>query len=416
MRHLIPGMQMTAPTKFNLDGSYPLSKAHEEKGNPSLPDSNLENFSSLPSFSLNHLSPDKIAKETMTYPIFDRGGKVARIIEAAVEDSGLRESVEGKTDDSFCGIISRSDKMKTIFRLIRQVAASDAPILIYGETGVGKELTAQAIHQNSARREGPFVTIDCGSLTETLLESELFGHVRGAFTGAVQKKKGLFEEAQGGTLFLDEIGDASLALQAKLLRALQEGETRPVGGTRNIKLDVRVVAATNKHLREAVARKNFRQDLYYRLAVVSIAVPPLRQRPEDIALLAQYFLDRYTARNRKEKMSLSEEAVMLLSRLRWPGNIRELENVIKRAAIVSPHSEILPEALPIAEEIDLTNDDSAVFPVKTMGENLAEVERERIIDALTRYDWNKSLSARRLGISRSSLYNKLKQYEITPPT
>lgn len=368
-----------------------------------------------------------LPEETATYPIFDRSGSVARVIEATQELSVLEQLQEEDRDSvsderqpdgggaPFFGMISNDLGMKSIFQLLRQVSSSNAAVLIYGETGTGKQLIAEAIHQNSTRPNGPFITVDCGSLSETLLESELFGHVKGSFTGAIQNKTGLFEEAQGGTLFLDEIGDASLPLQAKLLRLLQEGEARPVGGTRSIKVDVRVVAATNKPLSDAITRKTFREDLYYRVAVIPIAIPPLRERPEDIPLLARHFVARYAAQNRKGSMRLSDEAMLLLLRWSWPGNVRELKNVIERAALISSPPEILPDSIFMKEGTDSMGITPFVSPSSKMGEALAKVEREQILEALRLHKGNKSLFARSLGISRASLYHKLRQYQISTP-
>lgn len=421
---------MSIPRNPEEQGLYPNpSNRPNERAEPSPPNKTASPFidprASLPTRNLEE-QKERFSQETLTYPIFDRDGKVARVIEASqgvpapekaeaqrpdfFPEEGLREPAA-----RFLGLISRNPQMGAIFQLLRQVSSSDAAILIYGETGVGKQLIAEAIHQNSSRRNSPFVTVDCGSLPETLLESELFGYVRGAFTGALRNKRGLFEEATGGTLFLDEIGDASPALQAKLLRLLQEGEARPVGGTRSVKVDVRVVAATNKSLKEAVARRSFREDLYYRVAVVPIAVPPLRERPEDISLLARYFVEKFATRNRKGELRLSDEAMALLLRLPWPGNVRELQNVIERATLISSPPEILPQSLFMKEGADGAGGSPFVSPCATMEEAVSKVEREQILDPLRRHKWNKSLSARSLGISRACLYHKLKRYRIGAP-
>ncbi len=366
----------------------------------------------------------RLTDRLRAYPIFDRDGKVGRVIEVvrdiqidgppspAEEEGSFPKAAEEEIPSSFCGMIGQSKKMRALFDTIQRVAPSNATILIYGESGTGKELVAKAIHQNSPRRHAPFIAIDCGALPETLLESELFGHVKGAFTGAIQNKKGLFEEAEGGTLFLDEIGDASLVFQAKLLRVLQEGEARPVGGTRSIKVNVRVVAATNKPLKEAIAKKSFREDLYYRLAVMPMVIPSLRERPEDIPLLARHFIEKYSDPNGRRPMRLSGEAVSVLTEFPWHGNVRELENVIERSVLVSPSAEILPEAFMIGEGADLSGTSPFAAHSSSMEEALARVEREQIIHALKKNNGNKSLSARFLGISRASLYNKLKQYRI----
>ncbi|MCG3116384.1 MAG: sigma 54-interacting transcriptional regulator [Candidatus Manganitrophus sp. SA1] len=365
-----------------------------------------------------------VLKEFRSYPILDREGKVIRTIEVIQELSPAEAASPAETtpssrkrkalhaeERSFCGMIGGSKKIKALFQMIRLIAPSNATILIYGESGTGKELVAKAIHQSSLRRDRPFIAIDCGALPETLLESELFGHVKGAFTGAIQNKKGLFEEAEGGTLFLDEIADTSLAFQSKLLRVLQEGEARPVGGTRSIKVNVRVVAATNKPLKEAIARKNFREDLYYRLAVMPMVIPPLRERPDDIPLLAEHFIEKYALPNGRGPMYLSGEALSLLMKFHWHGNVRELENVIERGVLVSPGLEILPESFLIDEEIPAPSSPSIPLSI-SRDEAVLKVEKDQIIDAIKKHKGNKSLAARSLGIARASLYNKIKRYQL----
>ncbi len=370
------------------------------------------------------------------YPIFDRDGRVARMIgvdnpahqpeadELDGECAVPRREGPERSPISFCDMVGTSAQMRALFELIRRVSASNATILIYGESGTGKELVARAIHQSSNRRRGPFVPINCGALPDTLLESELFGHVRGAFTGAMYRKRGLFEEASGGTLFLDEIGDTSPAFQAKLLRALQEGEIRSVGGNRTVKVDVRVVAATNTSLKAAIARKSFREDLYYRLAVVPIRVPSLRERPDDILPLARHFIAKYAGRCRKGAMRLAPDAADLLQRLSWKGNVRELENVLERAVLIAPGNLIGTESIVIAEDdrgLSATATvSSGATPSAlvyghlpgTLDEVRSRAEREQIIEAIQQNRGNKSLAARSLGISRSSLYNKLKRYDL----
>jgi DNA-binding NtrC family response regulator len=305
-------------------------------------------------------------------------------------------------------IIGRSKPMRDLFHLIERVANSNTTILIYGESGTGKELIARAVHQQSPRRDRPFVAIDCGALPETLLESELFGHVRGSFTGAVSNKKGLFEDADGGTLLLDEIGDTTPAFQSKLLRVLQEGEIRPVGGNKTIKVDVRVIAATNKDLKKNVERKTFREDLYYRLAVVPVVVPPLRHRREDIPLLANHFIKKYCERNQLESKRISPKALKLLVESPWPGNVRELENVIERAVLMSAGPEISAEALFMEPSMDQP-DDGLPEVIRTATET---VEKEKITEATRKAKGNRSRAAKLLGISRATLYNKLKRYNL----
>lgn len=363
-------------------------------------------------------------KELRAYPIVDESGEVVRAIEVLHDipvhpeiSSQKNNGVSHKRPDdekstSFCGMIGHSKKMRSLFHMIRIVAPSTATVLIYGESGTGKERVAQAIHEMSPRRHRPFVAIDCGALPENLLESELFGHVKGAFTGAFQNKKGLFEEAEGGTLFLDEIGDTSVVFQSKLLRALQEGEARPVGGTRNVKINVRLVAATNRSLKEAIAKKTFREDLYYRLAVMPVMLPPLRGRLDDIPLLSEHFIEKYTKQNGKGPMVLSKEAAELLLRMPWRGNVRELENVIERGVLVSETSEIPIESLLIEEEVNSMGYGASTSLFDSTQEAQSKVERERIIESLQQHNGNKSMAARALGISRASFYNKLKRHEI----
>jgi DNA-binding NtrC family response regulator len=318
----------------------------------------------------------------------------------------LREKVG--VESALGNIIGRSKPMRDLFRLIERVAGSNTTILIYGESGTGKELVARAIHQQSPRRTRPFVAIDCGALPETLLESELFGHVRGSFTGAVSNKKGLFEEADGGTLLLDEIGDTTPAFQSKLLRVLQENEIRPVGGNKTLKVDVRVIAATNKDLKKSVERKSFREDLYYRLAVVPIIIPPLRQRREDIPLLADHFIRKYCERNGFEPKLILPKTLKLLIESPWPGNVRELENVIERAVLMSPGPEISADALFMEPMVDQP-EDALPEAIRMATET---VEKEKIAEATRQAKGNRSLAAKLLGISRATLYNKLKRYNL----
>lgn len=365
------------------------------------------------------------SSDIQVFPIFDRHGEVARVIQAgtqtadpAAEAAGERRSradQTGSEDRGFYGMIGSDSKMKDLFRMIRVVADSDATVLILGESGTGKELVARAIHRNSPRCRRPFVALDCGAFPETLLESELFGHIRGAFTGAVQNKKGLLQEAHGGTLFLDEIGDSSPVFQSKLLRVLQEGLVRPVGGTRNFSIDVRVIAASNKSLFEAVRMKTFREDLYYRLSVIPIEIPPLRERRGDIRPLADYFVKTSAARNRRKNASLSTKALECLMAHSWPGNVRELENVIERAVVIFHGQEIRPEALLLGEQSRSMPGVVLPSPPERTNRSLALMERERILDALRRHGGNRSRSARELGISRTGLYYKMNRYQITPP-
>ena len=308
-------------------------------------------------------------------------------------------------------IIGATPRMQRIFRFISKIAPTESAVLITGESGTGKELLARSIHYQSNRAHKPFLAINCGALPEGLLESELFGHVRGAFTGATTDKKGLFEQADGGTLFLDEVGELSPQSQVKLLRALQEGEVRPVGGDMVIRVDVRPISATNRDLREAMEEGRFREDLYYRINVFQIEVPPLRERREDIALLAGYFLDRYTVKMHKTLAGFSTDAQILLLRYHYPGNVRELENAIQRAVALAEGDVVYPEDLP--PEMRKAAQPRLAGPKGVLevpdGMSLEEVEMLYIRHTLDQADGNTSEAARRLGISRSTLWRKLKK-------
>jgi two-component system response regulator HydG len=306
-------------------------------------------------------------------------------------------------------LIGQSPAIANLVALLRRVARSRATVLIQGESGTGKELVAREIHRHSPRLRQPFVTIDCGAVLEALLESELFGHVKGAFTGAVAQRQGLFQAAHGGTLLLDEIGNTSLAFQAKLLRALQEGEIRPVGSNRSIKVDVRIIASTNVDLRGAVEAKTFRQDLYYRLAVIPILIPPLRQRREDIPLLVDHFIDMICRRDQLPRKQISKAALQQLIDYPWPGNVRELEHVIERAVLLSLGDEIQPEDMVVTQPTD----DHLMTLSQAVDEATARVERQTILETLCRVGHNRTRAARFLGISRATLYTKLKRYGLT---
>ncbi|TKJ32774.1 Fis family transcriptional regulator [bacterium (candidate division B38) B3_B38] len=307
----------------------------------------------------------------------------------------------------FRDIVGKNYKMQEIFELIRTVADSDASVLILGESGTGKELIARAIHYSSRRAEKPFVSVSCSALPETLLESELFGYEKGAFTGAVRDKPGRFEEANGGTLFLDEIGEMKPETQLHLLRVLQEREIRRLGGTGVIKVDVRIISATNKDLERAVKEGSFREDLYYRFNVVTIQIPPLREREDDIPLLAERFLMKYNVKNNKNLEGISPKAIALLMQYDWPGNVRELENAIERAVVITKHNIIQPEDLPA--NIQSFQESKGIKPRK-----LKEVEKEHIQHTLEENKWNISKTSKVLGIDRSTLYKKIRQYGLSP--
>jgi two-component system response regulator HydG len=306
--------------------------------------------------------------------------------------------------------------MQSVFQTLAKVAPSDSSVLIVGESGTGKELCARAIHQRSRRAQGPFIKVNCGALTETLLESELFGHEKGAFTGAIKRKLGRFELADGGTLFLDEIGDVSPAMQLKLLRVLQEREFERVGGETTVKIDVRVVSATNKDLKAEVAAGRFREDLYYRLHVVPIQVPPLRERRADIALLCAHFIEKLGPKTNLRVRGIDDEALARLMAYRWPGNVRELENAIEQALVFADGETVAVAALPpflrgepSADTLDIPRGEMALPDI------LEDLERQLIQKAYTKAKGVKTETARLLGIKTSALYYKLEKYKIGTP-
>ncbi len=333
----------------------------------------------------------------------------ARLREMLIDENIYLKKVVGeipkKDLQSFANIIGQSEKMLELFSLLKKVSNTDVNILIQGESGTGKELIAKAIHYQSRRREKKIVPIYCGSLPETLLESELFGYKKGSFTGALYDKKGLIEEADGGTLFLDEVVDISLAIQAKLLRFLQEGEIRRVGETEPRKVDVRVIAATNRNLKDEVKKGNFREDLYYRLNVLEINLPPLREREDDAVLLAKYFLDKFSQKYNKEIKGFTPAAVRLIRTYPWPGNVRELENSVARAVSLAEGKFITPE------DLGLVGVGLELSP-QSLKKSVKKLERDKIISALKHCGGNKTEAAKLLGISRRSLYYKMKELGI----
>jgi len=339
------------------------------------------------------------------------------LIEKALERKDLKLKVEQlqtelKDKYRFENIVGKSKEMMDVFSLVFKVAPTDSTVLITGESGTGKELIARAMHENSRRKNRTFVTINCGALPENIQESELFGHVRGSFTGAIKDKRGLFQEANGGTLFLDEVGEMSLATQVKVLRFLQNGEIRRVGDNEPIFVDVRLIAATNQDLENGIKEGTFREDLFYRLNVIPIKMPPLRRRRDDIPLLISYFIDKYSEKSGKKVHSISPEAEKILTGYRWPGNVRELENVIERAVILTNKNTILPEDLPssirTSMEIETGSDDGFdEIP-------LEELEKKQILKILNKYSWNQKKASEILGISTTTLWRKLKAYGIEP--
>ncbi|NTU59864.1 MAG: sigma 54-interacting transcriptional regulator [Deltaproteobacteria bacterium] len=331
------------------------------------------------------------------------------VLRDLAEIDRLREELG--TEEGFHGIIGHHPSIQRVIDRVETVAPSDVSILILGESGTGKELVARAIHELSTRRRGPFLKVNCAALADTLLESELFGHVRGAFTGAVRDRPGRFEAADGGTLFLDEIGDTSASLQAKLLRVLQEGEYERVGETKTRKADVRVLAATNKDLRAAVAAGQFREDLFYRLCVVPIQLPPLRDRKEDIPILSEHFVKRLSLKGGAAK-TLAPTVYPVLKAYDWPGNVRELENALAHACVCAPGNPIPPEALP--EHVLLG------VPAIPRGPSLPapapkEADEASVRSALEECRWNKGRAAQRLGLSRTTLWRRMRDLGIQPP-
>jgi two-component system response regulator AtoC len=327
------------------------------------------------------------------------------------ENSQLREVVTGQF--SYSGILSRNNRMQELFGQIRKVTDLKTTILVLGESGTGKELVAKALHQNGRRSKKSFVAVNCGAIPENLLESELFGHVKGAYTNACSDKAGLFEQADGGTLFLDEIGEMPLSLQVKLLRVLQEGEIRRVGGASAKKVDVRVVSATSRDLSADVTAGRFREDLYFRLNVFCLQLPPLRERVEDIPLLAEHFLKRYCSQNDNIDLRFEPDAIRSLMAYRWPGNVRELENAVERASILSENGRVTSGCLPPAIRLHDNNESPSVVDEDlSIKKAESSIERELISKALLKTGGNRTQAAKILEISHRSLLYKIKEYGI----
>jgi DNA-binding NtrC family response regulator len=314
---------------------------------------------------------------------------------------------------SFQNIIGKSAAMQQIYDLIERVAPRRSTILIQGESGTGKEMVAKAVHASSGRADAPFIAINCGNIPSELLESELFGHVRGAYTGATSTKRGLFEAANGGTLFLDEVSTISMEMQAKLLRVIQEREFRRLGGLESIKVDVRIIAATNTDLQTNVRQGTFREDLYYRLNVIAIKIPPLRERTEDIPLLSEHFIKKYGDENGRNSFSLEPSALKVLMDYDWPGNVRELENAIERAVALSPENSIQADLLP--KSITAPSSQKPGFLAhdgRSLKEKVGNFEKSLILDALDKTDWNQKKAAKMLSVNATTLSEKLKRFKI----
>lgn len=341
-------------------------------------------------------------------------GEFRLIVERALEKKRLvleniylRQELEVRRKSEV--IIGKSKAMQKVYELVRRVGPTDSTVLILGESGTGKELVARAVHHHSRRENKAFITVDCGALVENLFESELFGHVKGSFTDAVATKHGRFELANGGTLFFDEIGNIGPDVQAKLLRAIQEREITKIGSSEAIKVDVRIIAATSKDLRKAIQEETFREDLFYRLGVVPITLPPLRERPEDIPELANYFLKKYNQKRGKNLTGISPRAMKALSEYSWPGNVRELENAIERAVVLAKGNAIEPSDLSyygLAAE-------ALLEPASGSQKRLTDVEKEHILRTLEDTGWRRSQAAKLLGIDRKTLRSKMKKYGIS---
>lgn len=343
-------------------------------------------------------------------------------IERACEHAGLKDENRRlkerlRLDGAATHIIGKSPPVKDLMEMLGMVAPSDATVLITGESGTGKELIARSLHFNSPRKEYPLVVVNCAAIAESLLESELFGHEKGAFTGADRRREGRFKQADQGTIFLDEIGETSMAMQAKLLRVLQEREICRVGGEEVLAVDVRVVAATNRDLERDVAEGRFREDLFYRLNVITLKVPPLRERREDVPLLASHFLNKFAEKNRKTAKGFAPVAMDMLVNYDWPGNVRELENAVERAVVLMTAEHVTEKQLPlnIAQQYAEARPSLPGFEVAPQTDgtrSLGDIEKEAIIATLEATDGNKSETARRLGITRKTLHNKLKSYGL----
>ena len=346
--------------------------------------------------------------------------ELALILDRAIQYRALRVEVKRlrstlAQSQAFAELLGESPAMQELFRLLARIAESDASVLITGETGSGKELVARALHRGSARRDGRFVAINCAALPETLLESELFGHVKGAFTDAKAMRKGLFMEADGGTLFLDEIGNMPLSLQPRLLRALEERRVRPVGGDAEVPVNVRIIAATHRDLEAAVEEGQFREDLFFRINVIHVQLPPLRTRGNDILLLAQHFLEQFATRSGKHVIGLSSPAAQKLLAYPWPGNVRELHNCIERAVALTSYDQLTVDDLPEriraykSSQVLLVSDNPSEFVT------MEEVERRYILRVLEAVGGNKTMAAEILGLDRKTLYRKLDRYLPRPP-
>jgi DNA-binding NtrC family response regulator len=398
-----PDLVITDLKMRGLDGIELLDRLRTEHGG--LPAIMITGYATIEAAveAMKRGAADFLAKPFPPEELLLKVQRVLDVTRVLDENRYLRAEILGR--EGGVTLVGKSPAIQNVEALIHRIAGASSRVLITGESGTGKEVVARLIHAKSPRSGQCFYAVNCVALTETLLESELFGHERGAFTGAIGTKKGVFELADGGTLFLDEIGDTSPAFQGKLLRVVQDNEFRRVGGTRNIQTDVRIIASTNRDLEQAISEGRFRGDLFYRLAVVHVQLPPLRDRREDIPILAQHFLDRFGRKMGKRLEGIAAEALEPLTHSAWPGNIRELENVIERAVIMARGAVIQPEDLPVAFQ------DAAPREQVRAG-TLEDLERELIERTLVESKWNKTEAARRMGIGRRTLYDKAARYGI----
>ena len=410
------------PVLTQLEGFTYLNK---DAFNPALVPSSFHSAVQIATFPINHENQflgallvacpgdckcDTKEQDVISLILSHSSGALKRAASQEEEMLNIARRVDVTTE--YCGIVGKDPKMQGIYKLIEDIAPTDTTVLIQGESGTGKELVAGAIHQKSIRNNRHFIVINCSAYPATLLESELFGHEKGAFTGAVRQKIGRFEQAHKGTVFLDEIGEIPSSSQIKLLRVLQTQKFERIGGEQTLSVDMRILAATNKDLLQEVKNGNFREDLYYRLNVIPINLPPLMDRPYDIPLQARYFMRRFAAEQGKDIDEFSSEAMRLLLNYAWPGNVRELENCIEHAVVLAPGKRIeasdLPPVLHLSADAEVTD----TMQTGTIKDNEAKLLKEVLDDC----DWNKKEAARRLGISRNTLYRKLKKYQISPPT
>lgn len=381
-----------------------------------------QQYSRIPIIMMSAHGTIDIAVRSMKLGAYDfitkpfSGDRLNITVRNALESNELRGEVEQLRRElqekyQFKNIIGQSGAIQNVFRSVSKVINSNVTVLLYGESGTGKEIIARAIHyEGQKRRNGPFVVVNCSALPESLLESELFGHEKGAFTGASHKRMGKFEHADGGTVFLDEVGEMAPSTQVKVLRVLQEREFERVGGNEVVKVDIRLISATNKDLEESVRKGEFREDLFYRLCVFPIKLPPLRERKDDIPLLIQYFMEKYTAREEKNIGSMSPDAIELMMTYHWPGNVRELENTIERAVVLTSTSEIVANDLPA--NVRAIGERRVIDTSKTLNTWIEKLEEEALSKALLECEGNVSLTARKLGIGRATIYRKAKKYGL----